>query len=423
MTDEYSEFFTDLNSVDTAFDGFTELGRHGHSLLGRIVRHGQIWFVKSYILRDAAEAELRIRKEYELLLKLNHPGVVRAGWLFRMTDAGLCLAMEYLDGERLDMFLKHASKIERKRISDSLLQTMAYVHARNICHLDLKPANILVTGHGNLTAIKIIDFGMADSPGSALFKNPGGSRAYGAPEQFEEGYTSTTRSDVYSLGKLLLLVDAGAAYCHAAELSVKDCQTKRPIDAQAVIDIIRATKRRRSLVTASLITGAVAALIISLSAWLAAKFPSDPSAAVGEHEATISAADSTSVAMPEKPEVKQEELAATVPVRPQSGNDKNSPTPDDEYDRLVRQWQKEIDRRISEMETMAQRNDLTEERRREAVQQMNDALIEDTKKYFQPFYKRVGEAVTKSKPMSWCSIYDPAFQTRRDRISAIYRSI
>ena len=172
MTDEYSEFFTDLNSVDTAFDGFTELGRHGHSLLGRIVRHGQIWFVKSYILRDAAEAELRIRKEYELLLKLNHPGVVRAGWLFRMPDAGLCLAMEYLDGERLDMFLKHASKIERKRISDSLLQTMAYVHARNICHLDLKPANILVTGHGNLTAIKIIDFGMADSPGSALFKNP-----------------------------------------------------------------------------------------------------------------------------------------------------------------------------------------------------------------------------------------------------------
>ena len=127
--------------------------------------------------------------------------------------------------------------------------------------------------------------------------------------------------------------------------------------------------------------------------------------------------------MPEKPEIKQEELAATVPVRPQSGNDKNSPTPDDEYDRLVSQWQKEIDRRISEMETMARRDDLTEERRREAVQQMNDALIEDTKKYFQPFYKRVGEAVTKSKPMSWCSIYDPAFQTRRDRISAIYRSI
>lgn len=41
-----------------------------------------------------------------------------------------------------------------------ILQGVEYLHNRRVLHLDLKPDNIMVT---NLNAIKIVDFGSAQS--------------------------------------------------------------------------------------------------------------------------------------------------------------------------------------------------------------------------------------------------------------------
>lgn len=41
-----------------------------------------------------------------------------------------------------------------------ILQGVEYIHNRRILHLDLKPENIMVT---NLNAVKIVDFGSAQS--------------------------------------------------------------------------------------------------------------------------------------------------------------------------------------------------------------------------------------------------------------------
>lgn len=41
-----------------------------------------------------------------------------------------------------------------------ILQGVEYLHSRRVLHLDLKPDNILVT---NLNAVKIVDFGSAQS--------------------------------------------------------------------------------------------------------------------------------------------------------------------------------------------------------------------------------------------------------------------
>ena len=50
-----------------------------------------------------------------------------------------------------------------------ILQGVEYLHNRRVLHLDLKPDNILVT---NLNAIKIVDFGSAQSFNPLSLKHP-----------------------------------------------------------------------------------------------------------------------------------------------------------------------------------------------------------------------------------------------------------
>ena len=55
------------------------------------------------------------------------------------------------------------------------------MHSKGVCHLDLKPENVMVSGHGDGPVVKIIDFGMADCAGEAMFKSVGGNAATARP--------------------------------------------------------------------------------------------------------------------------------------------------------------------------------------------------------------------------------------------------
>jgi serine/threonine protein kinase len=73
--------------------------------------------------------------------------------------------MEYIGGISLHAHLKQLPERrmredEAKRLFRQLVDAMAYCHARNICHRDIKLENILLDDRSN-NQPKLIDFGFS----------------------------------------------------------------------------------------------------------------------------------------------------------------------------------------------------------------------------------------------------------------------
>ncbi len=158
----------------------------------------------------------RLARERRILATLEHEHIAR------LYDAGLdsqgrpFLAMEYVEGERIDTWCRERALPTRERLG-LLLQTMAAVahaHAHLVVHRDLKPGNILVTRDGQ---VKLLDFGIAkllqdeQAGRSALTELSGRALTpdYASPEQIR-GESLGTASDVYSMAVVAfeLLTDA-----------------------------------------------------------------------------------------------------------------------------------------------------------------------------------------------------------------------
>lgn len=121
---------------------------------------------------------------------------------------------EYCENGDLDTFLKKQIISKNTRLEDwriwkiivELSLALRFVHdSCQIAHLDLKPANVLITFEGNL---KLADFGMAAKlpVGHTGIENEG-DREYIAPEIISE-CVYDFRADIFSLGLMIVEIAA-----------------------------------------------------------------------------------------------------------------------------------------------------------------------------------------------------------------------
>ncbi|MED5621228.1 serine/threonine-protein kinase [Ideonella sp. BN130291] len=151
----------------------------------------------------------RMARERSILAALDHPHIAR------LYDAGIAadgqpfLALELVQGERIDRWCdsRQLDMPARLRLFLQVAHAVAHAHAQLVVHRDLKPSNLLVDEGGQ---VKLLDFGIAkllEAPqdeSQALTQQ--GRRPltpeYASPEQIG-GAAVGTRSDIYSLGVVL----------------------------------------------------------------------------------------------------------------------------------------------------------------------------------------------------------------------------
>lgn len=175
---------------------------------------------------ESASLRSRFVAERRILAKLDHPNIARlidGGFL---ADGRPYFAMEFVDGQTLSEWCEKNQAPLRRRLEMllSVCEAVAFAHRNLVLHLDLKPANIMVTEQG---VPKLLDFGIAamvqPDSGEGEDSKVGGiplpeamaqirpralTPEYAAPE-LVRGDSISTVTDVFALGMVLqdLLAD------------------------------------------------------------------------------------------------------------------------------------------------------------------------------------------------------------------------
>merc|ERR1719500_489989 len=128
--------------------------------------------------------------------------------------------MEYAEGGELERQVKIDSIMRRLSESTAKFQfyqichTIAYLHSKQICHRDLKLANILLMEPGPLALLKVSDFGVSKVwSKTSVLESMVGTPAFMAPEVLalrDTPHSSyTCKSDCWSLGVVLYVLLSG----------------------------------------------------------------------------------------------------------------------------------------------------------------------------------------------------------------------
>uniref|UniRef100_A0A7S1MM73 Non-specific serine/threonine protein kinase n=1 Tax=Alexandrium catenella TaxID=2925 RepID=A0A7S1MM73_ALECA len=154
-----------------------------------------------------------MRKEIELLRKLDHPSIVR---IYEFAEDPfvdqILLILEYIPGGDCADLIKKSHPVEEcvvGRLMYQLLAALHYCHLRGVAHRDIKPLNMMVLypPDGGDPDCKLIDFGLSER-GRTEMRDYVGSPKYMAPEVHRRA-TYTAAADIWSSGVTALELFAG----------------------------------------------------------------------------------------------------------------------------------------------------------------------------------------------------------------------
>jgi len=216
-----------LGTGQLVHDRYQILGLLGQGGMGAVYRAFDQWEQRSCAIKemrpspDISPAKLeglrdQFRREAAVLSSLHYPGLTRVTDYF-MEGHNEYLVMDFVQGQSLQDVLKssgHPGLPEEKVLgwARQLLDTLEYIHGRNVIHRDIKPANIRLTLDGRVV---LVDFGLVKlwdprNPETVMALRGAGTPQYAPPEQLDTTFGHTdVRSDIYSLGATLYALLSG----------------------------------------------------------------------------------------------------------------------------------------------------------------------------------------------------------------------
>ncbi|MEO6575910.1 MAG: serine/threonine-protein kinase, partial [Polyangiaceae bacterium] len=241
MTEEEDPFLWVGQTIDGKYEVQARVGEGGFAVVYRCLHRGfnEICAVKALKIPKKLQGDTKEKflesftAEGKLLHKLSRANAA----IVQALDVGAAISpngtwtpyivLEWLDGLTLEDDLRARKKeglggrtmAEALTMLEPAASALGTAHAQNICHRDVKPANLFLATVGGKRALKVLDFGIAkvlSEPDVALaFEATGASLQaftprYGAPEQFDRRFGATGPwTDVFALALIVVEVVSG----------------------------------------------------------------------------------------------------------------------------------------------------------------------------------------------------------------------
>lgn len=116
---------------------FEPIESRGYSQLVKVNRQGR-WFMLKGLKPEFRQSPIYLellKKEFNLMVQLDHPNIVKAFAKEMNDEIGPCIVMEYIDGMTLDKFLESKpSRQLRRKVVEQLIDALTYIHSKQILH-------------------------------------------------------------------------------------------------------------------------------------------------------------------------------------------------------------------------------------------------------------------------------------------------
>lgn len=200
------------------------------------------FFPKDYCNRDAFSYEVTVStsgnvetvenfmrkfiKEAKSIARQHHEGIIKILDIFEENGTAYYV-MDYIDGQSLRQLVEARGPLPLDEALGYIRQAagaLSYLHGRNMNHLDVKPANMMVDHSGKLT---LIDFGLSkhygDDGRETTMTPMCISRGYSPKEQYLTGGVSyfSPAADIYALGATLYYLLTGQNPPEAVDTPLK----------------------------------------------------------------------------------------------------------------------------------------------------------------------------------------------------------
>lgn len=231
--------------IDNTYQVIEEIGSGGMGVI-YLAYHLRLekYIVLKKIKNPYADISM-LRNEVDILKDLHHPYLPQV-YDFIEYQGDLYTVIDYINGYDLNYYINNGYSFSESQLIKwlrQLCEVLEYLHSQSprILHTDIKPANIIITGTGDVC---LIDFGISLYNTDVI---KGLSEDYSSPEQYgnycylrygtgEYTYLDE-RTDIYSLGATFYHLMSGVkpSVSDSAQLPLSQYRTEY---SQTLVEII-----------------------------------------------------------------------------------------------------------------------------------------------------------------------------------------